>query len=33
MGLTVLGIDAAPLRKAFNRDAGETRILLLTSPT
>lgn len=33
MGLTFLGGDAASLRKAFNGDAGETRILLLTSPT
>ena len=33
MGLTFLGSDATPLRKAFNGDEGETRLLLLTSPT
>ncbi len=31
--LVTLSGDVAPLREAFNRDAAQTRLLLLLSPT
>jgi hypothetical protein len=30
---TTLGTDLAPLREAFNRDAGAVRLLMVVDPT